>query len=107
PARALASFALATVASLAFAGLAVAVTAGHTNAFDRAWALAIHRIDHDVIDWIMIGLSLVGSTAGVWAIVLMIGGVALRRGQWRLALVLAIDTGLAALVTYLLKIWFA
>jgi membrane-associated phospholipid phosphatase len=100
PWRTLFHFTIAAVAALSFALLADQVVAGRVDAIDRAWALAIHRLDDRALDYAMVALTVIGSgPVRMLAIVLMTIWL-WRRHHRRIELILAAN----ALVAYMLEV---
>lgn len=106
PVRGLLLFASAACATIAFVAIAERVLEGHADDFDRTWALAIHSADHDVLDWIFIALTIIGSGPCLWGGILLVSVLAIRNHLWPLAMILAANGILAQVVNVALKHWF-
>jgi undecaprenyl-diphosphatase len=104
--RGLILFVVAAVATVAFIAIAVRVVEGRADAFDRHWALAIHGIDTNALDVVMLVFTTIGSGPCLYAAIVLVSLLALRRKLWPLSVIL-LANALAALVTNtLLKLWF-
>lgn len=86
--RALILIALAAIATTGFIAIALRVVEGHADAFDRRWALAIHRADTDALDAIMIGFTRLGSSLGLYGSIVVVSLLAWRRRLWPIIVVL-------------------
>ncbi len=98
--------AIALIATVAFVAIARRVLEGHADAFDRHWALAIHHVSNRVLFWIAFSFTTIGSGPCLWAAILFVGLLAIRRGRWPLFVVLAANGLLVQLVNVGLKHWF-
>lgn len=98
--------AIALVATVAFIAIALRVLEGHSDAFDRRWALAIHHVHNTVLFWIAFSFTTIGSGPCLWAAIIFVGLLAIRRKRWPLFVVLAANGLLVQLVNVGLKYWF-
>jgi undecaprenyl-diphosphatase len=95
PWRAFVLFGITALATYVFVVLAENVLEGDVDAIDKAVALAIHRADTPALDWLMIGLTYVGSGPGLVASLVATAIWLLKHNHRRTALILACN-GLAA-----------
>ena len=104
PLRALVLFGIAVLATLVFVVLCENVLEGNLDAPDRRAALAIHHsIDTPILDWIMIGFTIIGSAVGWVSAVAAMTIWLVRNGHRRTALILASNALAAELLVFVLK----
>ena len=106
--RSIQAFALlgsAVVAALAFLVLAYAVRDAPI-AIDRAAARWARQLDSPSMDLLMRALTFAGSFPGIAAFIAAVALWTVRRGQWKLAVVLAVTASLAEGLNLLLKLFF-
>jgi undecaprenyl-diphosphatase len=106
PLKGVVLFSIALVATLGFIAIALRVLEGHADAFDRRWALAIHGAGSTALFDVMFMFTTIGSGPCLWASVILVGMIAVRRGRWQLGLVLAGNGLLVHFVNVGLKHWF-
>jgi undecaprenyl-diphosphatase len=104
--RQLLLFVVAAAATIAFVAIADELVEGDLDKYDRAWALAIHGIDRDWLDVVMIGFTKLGSTFGLYGSIALVSLLAWRRRQRRLAAILLANALLALVTNALLKHYF-
>jgi len=105
-ARGLVLLALAALAAIVFVAVALHVIEGNADATDRAWAIAIHAHQSDVLDAIMITFTTIGSGPCLYTSILLVSALAWQRGFRMLSLILLANALLALLTNVLLKAWF-
>lgn len=88
PGRSLSAFATAAVSVVVFVRIAREVTIGHLSTFDRTVALAVHGLDGAVMNPVMRMATVLGSAIVVLPLVALVLALALRRRDYRAALVL-------------------
>ena len=103
PWRALIHFTIAAAATVGFAALAEEVVEGEYDALDRAWALAIHRIDTPALDKVMIAITTLGNGTTLVLVIAAMVGWLLRNNHRRIALILAVNALVAQGLDVLLK----
>lgn len=106
PIKAIVLFVIAAVATIAFVWIAEEMLEGEADPFDRKWTLAVHAIDTPFLDKVFFVLTTIGSGPCIWGAVILVGLVAIRRGRWHLALLLAGNALLAWGVNIALKASF-
>ncbi len=106
PLKGIVLFAIAGLATIAFVAIAVRVLAGHADAFDRSWTLAIHEIDTDALDYVFIAFTMIGSGPCLWGAILIVALLAIRDHRWHLAVLIAANGVVAQIVNLGLKTWF-
>jgi undecaprenyl-diphosphatase len=106
PIKAIVLFAIAALATIAFVWIADEMLEGDADSFDRRWTLAVHAIDTPFLDKVFFALTTIGSGLCIWGTVTLVGLLAIRRGRWQLALLLAGNAVLAWAVNVGLKAWF-
>lgn len=99
-------FAIAGLATVAFVAIAVRVLAGHADSFDRTWTLAVRKLDTDVLDYVFIAFTMIGSGPLLWGAILLVAVLAIRNHRWQLALLIAANGIVAQIVNLGLKTWF-
>jgi membrane-associated phospholipid phosphatase len=103
PWRALVMFSIAALATFAFAKLTSEVLEGEADALDKSIALAIHRVDQPWLDYVMIGITSLGSGIGLAIAVTVPTLWLLKHHHRRTALILACNAIAAQLVMVALK----
>jgi len=104
--RGLITLVIAALATVCFIAIALRVVGGHTDAFDRRLSLAVHSIDTDLLDVVMIVFTAIGTGPCLYASIAVVSILALRRKLWPLAVLLLGNALLALLTNTLLKLWF-
>ena len=102
--RSLALFALAIVASVAFAVVAAEMRHGALDALDTSLELAMHRLDSPLCDAVMQTATLIGSNSVALPAVAVVIALAIHHRQRAVAIVLAIDTAVVIAAYSLLKV---
>jgi membrane-associated phospholipid phosphatase len=103
PLKAIVLFAIAALATVAFVWIANYMVEGAADAFDNRWSLAVHSIDTPLLDHVFFAFTTIGSGPCLWGSVTLVGLLALRRGRWQLAVLLAGNALLAWGVNIALK----
>lgn len=98
--------AIAVLATVAFVAIARRVLEGNADAFDRRWALEVHEHPSTFQFWLMFTFTTIGSGPCLWGAIVLVGVIAIRRGRWPLAIVLAGNGLLVQLINVGLKHWF-
>src|SRR5436309_2355189 len=93
--RGIALFALAIVASVAFAVIAGAMRRGALDRFDTEVELAVHRLDAPACDVVMETATVIGSDAVLLPVLVAMIALAAHRRRRKIAIVLAIDAAVA------------
>jgi undecaprenyl-diphosphatase len=106
PLKGVVLFVVASIATVAFIAVALRVVEGHADSFDRSTSLALYELHSDVLFWVMYGFTTIGSGPCLWASVILVSLLAVRRGYWQMAIVLAGNGLLVHLVNVGLKQWF-
>lgn len=105
--RAAVLLAIAALATFGFVALAELVLEGRADAADRAMALAVHRIDSPVLDYLLIAVTQLGSTA-VLAVAVTATTIWLwRAGHRRTAMILVVNAVVCQLLMVALKLYIA
>ncbi len=105
--RALILGAIATLATVGFIAIALRVVEGHTDAFDRKWALAIHAaVDSSFADALMIAFTKLGDSPGLYGSIAVVSLLAWRRNLRPITVVLLVNALLSLGVNVALKYWF-
>lgn len=86
--RLVALFALAALASIAFAVLAGFVAYGWFDQFDVAVELAVHRLDSTPADIVFRGATIIGSDIVIWPVIAVLFGVCWWQGRRAIAWIL-------------------
>lgn len=104
--RSLVLFVIAAIATVLFVAMADELIEGDLDKYDRAWALAIHGIDREWFDPIMIAFTNLGDGVGLYGTILVVSVVVWERKMRSLAIILVVDAVLAAVTNVLLKHYF-
>jgi len=104
--RPLLLFVVAAAATVAFVAIADELVEGDLDAWDRRIALAIHGLDREWLDVVMLAITNMGWGFGLYCPIVLVSLLAWRRRQPVLALILVVNTLLALPTNYLLKLWF-
>lgn len=100
------TFVIAIVATIAFIAIALRVVEGRFDALDRQCTLALHAIDTDVLDQVMILFTEIGSGLCLSVVIVLVALLAVRRRLWPLGVLLAANATLESITNVLLKAWF-
>jgi len=102
--RAFIQFGIAALAALLFVLLMEEVLEGNADAFDRKWALAIHRdVTTSAFTWFLIGVTYIGTGYGIAVVIVLMTFWLLGKHHWRTGLILACDAIAANLLVGVLK----
>jgi membrane-associated phospholipid phosphatase len=104
--RGLVLLVVAAIGTVCFVAIALRVVEGHADTFDRQWSLAIHDIDTEQLDIVMIAFTTIGSGPCLYASIALVSLLAWRRRLWPLAIILLANALVALLTNTLLKLWF-
>lgn len=105
--RGLILLAVTALATVGFIAIALRVVEGHADAFDRWWALEIHRLlDSNVTDAVMITFTKIGDSPCLYGSTAIVSLLALRRRLWPLVIVLLANALFSLLINMALKYWF-
>jgi undecaprenyl-diphosphatase len=105
--RAFALFAIAVVASVAFAVIAAEMRTGALDHLDRTVELAIHRLDSQPADLALMTATLIGSNAVLLPVLAAVTALAVHLRRRTVAIVLVIDA-IAVIGAYsALKVMFS
>ena len=107
PGRSLAAFGTAVAAAIVFARIAREVVEDETRDLDRTVSLAIHSLDGTTIDPVMRAFTFLGSPYVVVPLVVAVVAWALRRRDYRAALVLVAVVVMTEMLNVLLKHTFS
>lgn len=105
--RTFALFAIAVVASVAFAVIAAEMRRGALDHLDRAVELAVHRLDARPADAIMLAATRIGSNAVLLPVLAVVLALAIHLRNRVVAIVLVIDAAAVILAYSLLKVMFS
>ncbi|TMQ16394.1 MAG: phosphatase PAP2 family protein [Deltaproteobacteria bacterium] len=105
--RTLALFALAFVASIAFAVIAAEMRRGALDPVDRAVELAVHRLDSLPADLVAMTATRIGSNAVLLPALAVVTALAIHLRRRVVAIVLVIDAAAVICAYSLLKVMFS
>ncbi|HEX3758702.1 MAG TPA: phosphatase PAP2 family protein [Kofleriaceae bacterium] len=105
--RTLALFGVAIVASIGFAILAAEMRAGALDRLDRAVELAIHRLDAEPSDLVLVTATWIGADVVLLPAVAVVTALAVRMRRRTIAIVLVIDAIVVITADSALKLLFS